>query len=152
MISLPWIFKLNNYIFYFLSILHPFLKCNCYTHYMSSTQHEMTHCFPCTGLMLIFLTSLQKKKPGCLSSLCSASNQRLWMVITMGNYKIRQIFECSYGDYSAQRNHLSDVQRKTAQSILNCISGRLGGSWKSTIIPATTVTVPTARPYKKRAG
>lgn len=44
----------------------------------------------------------------------------------MGDYKIRQIFECSYEDYSAQGLHLSDVQRKAAGAILNCKSGRLG--------------------------
>ena len=44
----------------------------------------------------------------------------------MSSYKIRQIFERSYGDYSSQYRHQSDVQRKAAHAILNCKSGRLG--------------------------
>lgn len=44
----------------------------------------------------------------------------------MGDYRIRQIFELSYGEYSAQGHFQSDVQRKAAHSILNCKSGRLG--------------------------
>ena len=44
----------------------------------------------------------------------------------MNNYKIRQIFEQSYDDYSALVHFQSDVQRKAAQDILNCKSGRLG--------------------------
>lgn len=44
----------------------------------------------------------------------------------MGDYKIRQIFEQSYGEYSAQEHFQSDVQRKAACAILNCKSGRLG--------------------------
>lgn len=44
----------------------------------------------------------------------------------MSNYKIRQIFEQSYDDYSAQNYYQSDVQRKAAHAILNCKSGRLG--------------------------
>ena len=44
----------------------------------------------------------------------------------MSSYKIRQIFEKSYDDYSAQSHYHSDVQRKAAHAILNCKSGRLG--------------------------
>ena len=44
----------------------------------------------------------------------------------MSSYKIRQIFEQSYDDYSAQNHYQSDVQRKAAHAILNCKSGRLG--------------------------
>ena len=44
----------------------------------------------------------------------------------MSSYKIRQIFEQSYDDYSAQSHYQSDVQRKAAHAILNCKSGRLG--------------------------
>lgn len=44
----------------------------------------------------------------------------------MGDYKIRQIFEQSYGEYSAQELFQSNVQRKAAYAILNCKSGRLG--------------------------
>lgn len=44
----------------------------------------------------------------------------------MSSYKIRQIFERSYDDYSAQHLCQSDVQRKAAHAILNCKSGRLG--------------------------
>ena len=44
----------------------------------------------------------------------------------MSSYKIRQIFERSYDDYSAQSHYQSDVQRKAAHAILNCKSGRLG--------------------------
>ena len=44
----------------------------------------------------------------------------------MGNYKIRRIFEQSYGNYSSQEHFRSDVQRKAAHAILNCKSGRLG--------------------------
>ena len=44
----------------------------------------------------------------------------------MSSYKIRQIFEQSYDDYSAQNYYQTDVQRKAARAILNCKSGRLG--------------------------
>lgn len=44
----------------------------------------------------------------------------------MDNYPIRQIFEHSYENYSAQGHFQSDVQRKAARAILNCKSGRLG--------------------------
>ena len=44
----------------------------------------------------------------------------------MSSYKIRQIFERSYDDYSARNHYQSDVQRKAAHAILNCKSGRLG--------------------------
>ena len=44
----------------------------------------------------------------------------------MSSYKIQQIFEQSYDDYSAQSHYQSDVQRKAAHAILNCKSGRLG--------------------------
>ena len=50
----------------------------------------------------------------------------LWQVNIMSNYKIRRIFEQSYGNYSAQKHFQSDVQRKAAHAILNCKSGRLG--------------------------
>lgn len=43
----------------------------------------------------------------------------------MGDYKIRQIFEQSYEEYSAQGHFQSDVQSKAARAILNCKSGRL---------------------------
>ena len=35
MISLPWIFKLNNYISYFLSVHRLFLKCNSTIYFIS---------------------------------------------------------------------------------------------------------------------
>lgn len=44
----------------------------------------------------------------------------------MSSYKIRQIFEQSYDDYSAQNYYQTNVQRKAAHAILNCKSGRLG--------------------------
>ena len=44
----------------------------------------------------------------------------------MSSFKIRQVFERSYGDYSSQYRRQSDVQRKAAHAILNCKSGRLG--------------------------
>jgi len=44
----------------------------------------------------------------------------------MGNYKIRQIFEQSYGNYSALGRFQSHIQRKAAHAILNCKSGKLG--------------------------
>lgn len=44
----------------------------------------------------------------------------------MNSYKIRQIFEQSYDDYSAQNYYQTNVQRKAAHAILNCKSGRLG--------------------------
>ncbi len=50
----------------------------------------------------------------------------LWQVNAMGDYKIRQIFEHSFDDYSAQGHYLTDVQRKAAHAIINCKSGRLG--------------------------
>jgi hypothetical protein len=50
----------------------------------------------------------------------------LWQVNAMGDYKIRQIFEHSFDDYSAQGHYLMDVQWKAAHAIINCKSGRLG--------------------------
>lgn len=50
----------------------------------------------------------------------------LWQVITMGNYKIRQIFEQSYGNYSALGRFQSHIQRQAAHAISNCKSGKLG--------------------------
>lgn len=50
----------------------------------------------------------------------------VWQVNAMGDYKIQQIFEQAYDDYSAQGHFQSDVQRKAARAILNCKSGRLG--------------------------
>ena len=44
----------------------------------------------------------------------------------MNNYNIRQVFEHSYDVYRSQDHHLSDIQMKTAHSILNCKSGKLG--------------------------
>ena len=44
----------------------------------------------------------------------------------MSDYKMRQIFERSYENYSAQERFQSDVQRKAAYAILNCKSGTLG--------------------------
>ena len=44
----------------------------------------------------------------------------------MSRYKIRQIFDSTYETYSAQAPYLSDVQKKAAQAILNCKSGKLG--------------------------
>lgn len=44
----------------------------------------------------------------------------------MADYKIRWIFEHSYGAFSAQGHYQSDVQRKAAHAILNCKSGKLG--------------------------
>lgn len=44
----------------------------------------------------------------------------------MSDYKIRQIFEHSYEDYSTQERYQSDIQRKAARAILNCKSGKLG--------------------------
>ena len=44
----------------------------------------------------------------------------------MSRYKIRQIFDSAYETYSAQAPYLSDVQKKAAQAILNCKSGKLG--------------------------
>lgn len=44
----------------------------------------------------------------------------------MADYKIRQIFEHSYDDFSAQGHFTSDVQHKAAHAILNCKSGKLG--------------------------
>ena len=45
---------------------------------------------------------------------------------TMSKYKIRQIFQQSYEDYSAKQHYQSDVQRKAAHAVLNCKSGSLG--------------------------
>lgn len=50
----------------------------------------------------------------------------VWQVNAMSDYKIRQIFEQAYDDYSAQGHFQSDVQHKAAHAILNCKSGRLG--------------------------
>ena len=44
----------------------------------------------------------------------------------MSNYKIRQIFQQAYDDYSAQGHYQSSIQHKAALAILNCKSGRLG--------------------------
>lgn len=50
----------------------------------------------------------------------------VWQVNAMSDYKIRQIFEQAYDDYSAQGHFQPDVQHKAAHAILNCKSGRLG--------------------------
>lgn len=44
----------------------------------------------------------------------------------MGEYKIRQIFEASFQEYSPCASYLTDVQHKAAASILSCKSGKLG--------------------------
>ena len=44
----------------------------------------------------------------------------------MSNYKIRQIFQQAYDDYSAQGHYQSNIQHKAAHAVLNCKSGRLG--------------------------
>ena len=44
----------------------------------------------------------------------------------MGEYKIRQVFEASYQEYSAKTPYLPDIQKKAAHAILNCKSGKLG--------------------------
>lgn len=49
-----------------------------------------------------------------------------WQVNIMSSYKIRQIFDSAYETYSTQAPYLSDVQKKAAQAILNCKSGKLG--------------------------
>lgn len=49
-----------------------------------------------------------------------------WQVGTMGDYRIRQIFELSYDAYLALGHHQSEVQGKAAGAIFNCKSGRLG--------------------------
>ena len=50
----------------------------------------------------------------------------VWQVSAMNDLKIRQIFEHSYGAYSAQKHHPSDIQQKAAHAILDCKSGKLG--------------------------
>lgn len=50
----------------------------------------------------------------------------VWQVNAMSDYKIRQIFEQAYDDYSSQGHFQPDVQHKAARAILNCKSGRLG--------------------------
>lgn len=50
----------------------------------------------------------------------------VWQVSAMNDLKIRQIFEHSYGAYSAQNHHPSDIQQKAAHAILDCKSGKLG--------------------------
>lgn len=44
----------------------------------------------------------------------------------MSEYKIRQVFEAAYQDDSLAAFYQSDIQLKTAHSILNCKTGRLG--------------------------
>ena len=44
----------------------------------------------------------------------------------MSDYKIRQIFDSAFVNFSAQAPYLSDVQKKAARAILNCKSGKLG--------------------------
>ena len=44
----------------------------------------------------------------------------------MGEYKVRQVFEASYQEYSAKAAYLPDIQKKAAHAILNCKSGKLG--------------------------
>ena len=50
----------------------------------------------------------------------------VWQVFAMNDLKIRHIFEHSYGAYSAQKHHPSDIQQKAAHAILDCKSGKLG--------------------------
>ncbi|MBQ8040544.1 MAG: IS91 family transposase [Lachnospiraceae bacterium] len=44
----------------------------------------------------------------------------------MSDYPIQQIFRFSYKDFSEKYSFLSDVQKKSANAILNCKSGTLG--------------------------
>ena len=44
----------------------------------------------------------------------------------MGEYKIRQVFEASYGAYSSGGRYQTDIQKKAAHAILSCRSGKLG--------------------------
>ena len=44
----------------------------------------------------------------------------------MSDYKIRQIFDSAFVNFSAQAPYLSDVQKKAARAILKCKSGKLG--------------------------
>lgn len=44
----------------------------------------------------------------------------------MADYPIQQIFRFSYEDFSEKYSFLSDVQKKSANAILNCKSGTLG--------------------------
>ena len=50
----------------------------------------------------------------------------VWQVFPMGKYKIRQVFESSYGTYSSGGWFQTDIQKKAAHAILNCRSGKLG--------------------------
>ena len=49
-----------------------------------------------------------------------------WEGSHLADLKIRKVFELSYGAYCAQGLFQSDVQKKAAQAILNCKSGKLG--------------------------
>ena len=49
-----------------------------------------------------------------------------WQELFMSSYKIRQIFESSYADFCRNTSYLADVQKKAANAIINCKSGRLG--------------------------
>ena len=50
----------------------------------------------------------------------------VWQVFPVGEYKVRQVFEASYQDYSAKASGLPHIQKKAAHAILNCKSGKLG--------------------------
>ena len=50
----------------------------------------------------------------------------VWQVFPMAEYKIRQVFESSYGAYSSGGRCQTDIQKKAAHAILNCKSGKLG--------------------------
>ena len=49
-----------------------------------------------------------------------------WQVFPVGEYKVRQVFEASYQEYSAKASDLPHIQKKAAHAILNCKSGKLG--------------------------
>lgn len=44
----------------------------------------------------------------------------------LADYKIQQIFEFSYEEYSEKSRYQSDVQKKAALAVLSCKSGKLG--------------------------
>lgn len=46
----------------------------------------------------------------------------------MNDYKIRSIWQASYGDFCASNQYQSELQQKASLAILNCKSGKLGSN------------------------
>lgn len=49
-----------------------------------------------------------------------------WEVVSISNYKIQEIWKHSYDSFCSSGHLISDIQKNTSRSIINCKSGTLG--------------------------